>query len=274
MRYIQFDFATSDENVQGFLIALLGEYEFEGFEETTSSLKAFIPETLFDENVLVEVLNENGLAGLKYQSQVIEERNWNAEWEKNFEPVRIANSVAIRAPFHQPMGARYELIIEPKMSFGTGHHSTTAAVIELMLEDSFQKKSVLDFGSGTGVLSILAEKLGAENILAIDNEQWAYENCKENAGRNDCTKIESVHGDESFIIDDKYDIILANINRNVILQNLKLWASYLKPSGEIIVSGILQNDELIVKSEAARCGLSVKKILDRNGWLAISFSHF
>lgn len=274
MKYVQFEFDTSDENLQGFLVALLSEYNFEGFEETTSSLKAFIPVNLLNIDEIQEVLAANGLEKLKYTSTTIEERNWNEEWEKNFEPVTIANSVAIRAPFHPPIAATYELIIEPKMSFGTGHHFTTAAVIELMLQQQLQGKSVLDFGSGTGILSILAEKLGATNVLAIDNELWAFENCKENAVRNNCSRIEAVHGDENFTIKVKYDVILANINRHVILQNLHVWSEYLKDQGEMIVSGILQNDEAIVKSEAIKCGLSVKKILERNGWLAISFSHF
>ena len=157
------------------------------------------------------------------------------------------------------------------MSFGTGHHATTASMISLMLTEDVAGKTVLDFGSGTGVLAILAEKLKALNITAIDNEEWAYNNCIENIERNNCVTIETIKGDDTYVFDKKFDLILANINRNVILKNLAYWKSLLESNGVLMVSGILLNDENDIINCAVGCGLKVKDKLKNNGWLAISF---
>jgi ribosomal protein L11 methyltransferase len=274
MQYIQYEFFTGNEIEQSWLVSILGDAGFDGFEETTQSLKAFVPASINAEIDVKQILAANEFQHIIFTSELIPEKNWNEEWEKNFEPVLIASRVGIRAPFHSPMGSEFELVIEPKMSFGTGHHATTAAVIGLMLDEDLSGRSVLDFGSGTGVLSILAEKLGASSVLAIDNELWACENCVENAERNNCHKIKGVHGDEKFVFTDKYDVILANINRHVILSNIANWSMLLNPHGLLIVSGILQADEQIVKEEASKNKLAVKKVTELNGWLAISFTHF
>lgn len=258
---------------QAWLISLLSDYSFDGFEETTQSLKAYVISSKVSTQIIEKLLLDNEFSHIRFNVEPIEQKNWNEEWEKNFDPVTIAERIYIRAPFHKPRNSQLEIVIEPKMSFGTGHHATTALVCEMMLDMNFKNKTVLDFGSGTGVLSILAEKLGASDITAIDNEEWAFENCKENAERNKCTKIHAILGNDSHKFDAKFDVILANINRHVILSNIKQWVPLLNISGELIVSGILQNDEQPVRQEAALHGLGVKKILNRDGWIAISFQH-
>jgi len=216
-------------------------------------------------------LYDNELHNLQFSSHPLEDKNWNEEWEKNFEPVVIADKVAIRAPFHQPFKTEFEIIIEPKMSFGTGHHATTASMVEGMLKENFGGKTVLDFGSGTGVLAILAEKLKAKHIVAIDNEEWAYNNCLENVERNNCVCIKTIKGDDTFVFSEKFDIVLAKINRNVICKNISYWKILLNPKSILMVSGILQIDEKDVIGEAHKSGLQIKHIIRNSGWVAITF---
>lgn len=272
MKYTQYEFFTKDELERDWLVSILSDNYFEGFEETNESLKAFVPSENISEVQVRELLHDNDFRELEFESNDIEEKNWNEEWEKNFDPVTIAKRVGIRAPFHKEMGTEYELVIEPKMSFGTGHHSTTALVIEQMLNEVFDGKSVLDFGSGTGVLAILAEKLKAAKIVAIDNEQWAYENCIENAERNGSVNIECIHGDDSHTFNEQFDIVLANINRHVILKNIGTWSGYVKQDGLMITSGILQADERDVVLAAREAGLKKKETMHHEGWIAISFT--
>lgn len=272
MKYTQYEFFTKDELQRDWLISILSDCHFEGFEEANESLKAFVPSDKITEVQVRELLYDNDFTEIEFECHDIEEKNWNEEWEKNFDPVTIAKRVGIRAPFHKELGTEYELIIEPKMSFGTGHHSTTALVIELMLKENFDGKTVLDFGSGTGVLAILAEKLKAAKIVAIDNEQWAYENCIENAERNGSVKIECIHGDDSHTFSEQFDVVLANINRHVILKNIGTWSGYVKQGGLMITSGILQADEKDVVAAAEQTRLKKKETLLHEGWIAISFT--
>jgi ribosomal protein L11 methyltransferase len=271
MSWLVYEFVSSDENEREFLMSLLAESGFDSFEETTSSVKAYVQNGVVTDIGVREVLYDHDLKDIQFQKYELENKNWNEEWEKNFQPVLIAGQVAIRAPFHEPMEAGYEIVIEPKMSFGTGHHETTALVIELMLAEEFKDKNVLDFGSGTGILSILASKLGAHSVLAIDNEEWAFNNCLENTERNSVVNVKAIFGDESFMFTELYDIVLANINRNVILANLKDWRKLMHKNGVMIVSGILIADETDILDEAKRNGLQSKQILRRNGWMAIAF---
>jgi len=273
MIYSVYEFYTTDEIERSWLISLLSDYGFDGFEETNESLKAFASGTKADEQLIKKILNDNDFKHIQYTASQLENKNWNAEWEKNFEPVVVNNRVAIRAPFHSQFHTEYEIIIEPKMSFGTGHHATTASVIELMLRENFVHKTVLDFGSGTGVLAILAEKLKADNIVAIDNEEWAYKNCLENIERNHCVKVNALSGDDTYLFNTKFDIILANINRNVILQNISKWKDLLNKGGTLIVSGILLSDETDIINQANNLGLLLKHKLKNNGWLAIAFQN-
>jgi ribosomal protein L11 methyltransferase len=270
MNYTVYEFFTKDEIERDWLVSILTDFDFDGYEETGESIKGFVPTGKVNDEKVRGILSDNEFQHIEFSSKQLENKNWNEEWEKNFEPVVAARRVGIRAPFHKPMGTEYEIIIEPKMSFGTGHHATTASMISLMLNEQFEGKTVLDFGSGTGVLAILAEKLKAANITAIDNEEWAFNNCIENTERNQCVLIEAIHGDDSFVFDKKFDIILANINRNVILKNMAYWKSLLNEAGVLIVSGVLQNDENDIIKCAEGCGLKVKDKLKNNGWLAIS----
>jgi len=269
MKYTVYEFFTKDEIERDWLVSILSDHDFDGFEETSAALKAYIPSDKADETQIKKVLADNEFQHLSFSSQQLEDKNWNEEWEKNFEPVVVAEKVAIRAPFHLPFNTEFEIIIEPKMSFGTGHHATTASMVELMLKENFEDKSALDFGSGTGVLAILAEKLKAAKITAIDNEEWAYNNCIENIARNHCVKINAIYGDDSFRFEEKFDIILANINRHVIVKNLSNWKKLLKENGWLMVSGILLSDEAEILQEAEAQNLKVKDKVKNNGWLAI-----
>jgi len=272
MKYTQYEFYTTDEVERNWLISILADYGFEGFEETMASLKAFVPNDELPAKGVKAILAENEFAHIEFDSEELEEKNWNEEWEKNFEPVVIADKVGIRAPFHEALNTPFEIVIEPKMSFGTGHHATTALMVELMLDMDLANLSVLDFGSGTGVLAIMAEKLKAAKIVAIDNEEWAYKNCIENTERNGCVNIECLHGDDTHVFAEKFDVILANINRNVILANAGSWAQLLKPKGKMLVSGILLNDEADIIAEAAKHGLLKQDVRRNNGWISILFS--
>jgi len=274
MNYNQFEFAIKDEDRRQWLIALLSEFGAEGFEEKTSTVTAFAPAEDLDENRVQLILDENDLGDIQFTVTVIEPQNWNATWEQQFEPVFIAdNKVGIRAPFHEPLDTEIELIIEPKMSFGTGHHATTASMIQLIMGIDHKGKNVFDIGSGTGVLAIVAEKLGAESILALDNEEWAYENAIENAQRNGCSKIEVTRADASELPDRKFEIVYANINRNVILDNIGKWKANIAEGGLLLVSGFLEADVTAVVDAAKEHGLTVVEKIVENGWVAISFTN-
>ena len=265
---IQYEFFTKDESKRDFIISLLPEVGFDGFEELNGSVKAFVPKDAYDEAVLKDILKVNELGDIEYQCTTIQPQNWNEQWEKSFNPLLIAERVSIRAPFHERQPAEYELIIEPKMSFGTGHHPTTALMIEQMLAIDMKDMVIADFGSGTGILAILAEKLGAASILAVDNEEWAVENSKENLVRNNATKVMVLLGD-SMDSSEKFDILLANINRNVIMKCLPSWREVLKPGGILIVSGILVTDTTDISDMAVRSGFSIGTLLMQDGWVSI-----
>jgi ribosomal protein L11 methyltransferase len=271
MDHIQYEFFTREESLRDFIISLLPEVGFEGFEETPDSVRAFIPGPALVHEHVLDILKQNELDHIEYQCSNIKQQNWNEQWEKSFNPLLIAEKVSIRAPFHDPLPAEHELIIEPKMSFGTGHHATTALMIEQMLDIPMKGLDVVDFGSGTGVLAILAERLGAKHIVAIDNEEWAVENCRENIERNHSEKIEVIFADTMGIVTQTFDIMLANINRNVIMKNLESWGTFLKPGGVLLISGILVTDTKDVADLAASLGFELSRQLTRDGWVSICF---
>lgn len=265
--YIQIEIISPLEQEQkDILIAVFSGMGFTGFEEERKSLKAFVPQQDFDEASVIDYCEINNIEFVK---SVIEERNWNEEWEKNFEPVIVDDYCAIRADFHAPIkNIKHEIIITPKMSFGTGHHATTYMMIQAMQQLDFTNKSVFDFGTGTGVLAILAEKEGAESIVAIDNDEWSIENAKENLERNSCRKIKLYRADE--INEQKqFDIILANINRNVILHYLPAMKQHLATDGVLLLSGLLQTDKDIILAEAAKNNLKNTSELERNSWICL-----
>ncbi|RTL56205.1 MAG: 50S ribosomal protein L11 methyltransferase [Sphingobacteriales bacterium] len=268
-KYIQvkIDNTTAEQNE--ILIALLSENSYDGFEEGDNSLTAFISETDFNEESLKETLQSFQLI---FTKEIIAEKNWNEEWEKNFEPVLVDDFCAVRASFHQPIThVQNEILITPKMSFGTGHHATTYMMMKSMEAIVFNGKSVLDFGTGTGVLAILAEKLGATAIYAIDNDEWSINNGKENIDNNHCTNIR-IEQKDNLNETGKYDIILANINRNVLLDNMQSIASSVKTNGIVLMSGFYDEDLTTLLESANKFGLRFVSKMEKNKWDCAKFT--
>jgi ribosomal protein L11 methyltransferase len=266
MKHIEIKITTSSAEQNEILIALLADIGFEGFEENENDLKAFVPQTKFDKETLDAVAGSNNLP---YTVTVIEQQNWNAQWESSFDPVVVNNFAAVRAGFHQPVkNVQHEIIITPKMSFGTGHHATTYLMMEQMSQLIFTDKSVLDFGTGTGVLSILAKKMGASAITAIDNDDWSIENAKENIITNNSRNI-LLQKAASIPLNQKYDIILANINLNVILQNMPLIAKACKPGTKILLSGFLITDEIQVRASLTENGIIFTSFTHQKDWICV-----
>lgn len=272
---IKIEFSTP-EPWKDIFTSLLGEAGCDSFidGENDHILLCYIKEQLFDEQQIRDILDHHGFdVHLTYQFNTIEEQNWNAVWESNYTPVFIADQCYIRAPFHQPNpNVAHEIIIEPKMSFGTAHHETTSMMIEYLLEDDFQGKDVLDMGAGTGVLAILAHQRGAKHIVAIDNDPWAYENNLENNERNQTTDIIVKLGDANAIGDETFDCIIANINRNILLADMHLYAKSLRHGGCIYFSGFYQGIDLEkIKDKAATLGIHFMSNKEKNNWVAAKF---
>ncbi len=256
-------------------IARLGEIGFESFEENDAGFKAYIGASDFNENLLNEVFSPEGdteRPEIDYEFVKIDGQNWNQVWESNFEPVLIGNVCYVRAPFHAPMpGVELELVIEPKMSFGTGHHETTSLMAEWLLEDEFDGKAVLDMGCGTGMLAILAALKGAKQVTAIDNHIFAYENSIENAQRNNTPWVDVIHGDASVLGKETFDIIIANITKNVLLQDMKKYVSVLNPGGVLLLSGFLEKDKNEMVAFVTDLGLKFSGQKKKKDWLALRF---
>ena len=259
------------------LTAELSQYGYDTFMETDEGLCAYITDDIFSEPDLQAVLDKyRETAGeINYTIEKIEKKNWNEEWEKNFEPLIIASTCSVRASFHpQPEGIAYDIVINPKMSFGTGHHETTTLMIENQLEVNHAGKRVLDMGCGTAILAILACKLGAAGVLAVDIEDWTVDNARENANLNGCPGIEVRLGDAAVIQEEQpFDIILANINRNVLLADLPVYAQILAPGGTLIMSGFYTEDLPLIKEKAASVGLTFKNNLIKNNWVSVVFEN-
>lgn len=265
MKHIQLEI-VANEYQQEELIALLDEFHPSGFEQTDEKLKAYFEEEGFDRDAVMQVIS-----GYDYNVGTLEEQNWNALWEQNFQPVIVDDFCAVRAHFHQPIPhVAHEIIITPKMSFGTGHHATTYMMMQQMRHIDFTNKTVFDFGTGTGILAILAEKLGAEKITAIDVDDWSIENAKENFQRNDCRKIEVTLSSQ--LPKEAFDIILANINRNVLLDYMEALSAIIKPGGTVLLSGLLAADETDIRKAAEKQGLLFHKKEEKNGWISLLFS--
>lgn len=268
-KHIEVHFLNVNASLQEIFIAQLADAGYEGFEQGLDFLKAFIAETNFNESVLHEIANP-----ITYSMQVrtVEPQNWNEEWERSFTPVIIEDFCAIRASFHPPVpNVEHQIIITPKMSFGTGHHATTSQVIQLMGKINFQNKDVFDFGTGTGVLAILAEKLGARDVLAIDNDAWSIRNAQENIEANLCHKITLQPG-EGTPTNRNFDVILANINRHVITQELSRMAKQLRKGGVLVLSGLLKEDQPFLLGIASNEQLIVQLQSEKHEWIALSFT--
>lgn len=280
--HIQITFTDLQPEQQEQIIAHLAEAGYDGFQqedisggENENQLKAFIRAGNFDKSLLQELAYKYQL---KFSEEMIPEQNWNASWESDFQPVVIEDLVrkapwlAIRAAFHEPVpGAEHEIVITPKMSFGTGHHATTHMMAQQMKEISFAGKTVFDFGTGTGILSILAEKLGAKRITAIDNDDWSITNAAENFEMNNSQKVMLSKADTA-PEGEQYDIILANINKNVILENFASLKAHLGHNGILLVSGILTEDEHDMVKEAGRHGLNPDGKAGRDNWICLRFN--
>lgn len=258
----------TNSNTQELLIAQLSEAGFDGFEQTDTELIAYIGASEYSSANLQLILKKYDVT---YTESIISKTNWNEVWESNFQPIQIGNRLGVRANFHPPFeGVEREIVITPKMSFGTGHHATTSLVMEMMLERDYQNASLLDFGSGTGILAILAYQMGASDILAIDNDEWCVENARENCVVNQANSIEILLSDQPDT-GRTFDKILANINRHILLEHLPNLTNLLNRGGELIISGILVSDELELVMVCEALGLQHTERWDRNGWLALSF---
>jgi ribosomal protein L11 methyltransferase len=267
MNYLQFDFEVEPGEEQEKLVALLSEQGFEGFEEEAQCLKAFIDENQFKQEEFSRVIDL--FEKMDYQLYIVENINWNKQWEEGFQPVQVNDFVGIRASFHAPLPeVAHEIIITPKMSFGTGHHATTFLMIQQMQELDCKGKSVLDFGTGTGVLAILASKLGASDVFAIDYDEWSIVNTHENIEQNGCSNIRVAQLD-TIPADQKFNIILANINLNVILPNFKSMVSASIPGAYILLSGFLIENESLVIESLVQSGLQYVSTLQRGGWILV-----
>lgn len=253
------------------ITALLAELGFDSFTDISEGLTAYIPTHLYDDADLKGFFNDLALdVKAVYTVQHIDDQNWNKQWESNFEPITVENLCRIRAPFHKPHeGFELEIIIEPKMAFGTGHHQTTWLMTREIFSLDIEGKSVLDMGCGTGILAIVAEKLGAANVKAIDNDSWAYENAKENVAANNCFKIDVVLGDAAAIGNLKFDVILANINLNILLNDMAQYVQSLTPNGELIMSGILTSDITTIEQAAKQHGLTIIHSKTKNDWALV-----
>lgn len=268
MSYIQASFSHLSADKRELLIALLSENGFEGFEETDDTLSAFAPASAFDDNSLKNIAES---MKVEYSITHLPDTNWNQVWESNFEPVTVGDFCAVRADFHAPVShVEHEIIINPKMSFGTGHHATTYMMIDQMKSISMQRQKVLDFGTGTGVLALLAAKCGASEVTAIDNDEWSIANAGENFKLNNIECITLLHAD-SVHSGEHFDVILANITRNVILDNFGSFVEHLAAGGTLLLSGLLEDDAKYIVEAASRYRLVRLNKVQRDKWICIKF---
>jgi ribosomal protein L11 methyltransferase len=276
MNYYELFFTTivTEDYQQDLLINALGQIGFDTFEEVEFGFKAYIPTDDFDKTMLDEVLdNYRDMFTFSYDITLIPQKNWNEVWESNFEPIIIKDKIYVRATFHAPGPEfAYEIIIDPKMAFGTGHHQTTSMMLEMLLENDMTGKKVLDMGCGTGILAIMASKSGASEITAIDYDPVCFESTIENSQLNKIFNVQTLNGSKDAIPDEQFDVILANINRNILLDQLKRYSEVLKPDGELYMSGFYETPDLdMIMDEARKYG--IKYIIHKinNGWVAAKF---
>ena len=254
------------------LVAELGELPFESFVESEFGVTAYIQKQLWSESILddVQILHSPEFV-ISYTVEEIEQVNWNEEWEKNFEPINVDGICHVRAPFHPKTDAQFDIVIEPKMSFGTGHHETTHMMIQHLLGMDVSGMKTLDMGCGTAILAILAEMKGAKPIDAIDIDNWCYLNSIENAERNNCKNITVYEGDAALLKDKKYDLIIANINRNILLNDMQSYVDCLLPNGTILFSGFYEEDIPFINASCVEKGLTYVKKLERNNWVSLKY---
>jgi len=271
--YISYTFIVDPkEPATEILIAELGFAGFESFVENDHGVVAYIQQKDWSDHILdnINILSSEEFS-ISFKKEVIEQTNWNKEWERNFNPIQVDGLVSIRAPFHDNPHLQYDIVIEPKMSFGTGHHETTHMMIQHLIDLDLHHKKVLDMGCGTGILAIFAEIKGAKPIEAIDIDNWCYQNSLENCDRNQCKHIIVYEGNASLLKNKKYDLIIANINRNILLNDIQIYAGCLEENGVLLLSGFYKEDIPIIKAETSKYKLRLEKIIERNNWVAVKF---
>jgi|WetSurMetagenome_2_1015567.scaffolds.fasta_scaffold00524_4 ribosomal protein L11 methyltransferase len=263
----------ADQEKRDIAVALLADIGYESFSDTQTGVTAYISSSLFSDEALTAcgIYNLPVLSGIVISNKPIERVNWNEEWEKNFQPVIIAEKCSVRAPFHpKPQNVDFDIVIEPKMSFGTGHHQTTALMTELLIGTDVKGLKVLDMGCGTGLLAILSSMKGASEVSAVDIDEWACINTIENCLVNNCN-INVRQGDILTVAGEKYDLILANITRNILIENMATLSSCLNPSGRLFLSGFYNDDITEIEKATYAAGLMPGKVLSRDEWCAASF---
>jgi len=272
MNYFKYTFSFSEEDVSGeIVIAYLSEFSFESFIQGDGAIEAYMPENEdLDEHQLTITLKDVG-SKIEFQKELIKDENWNAKWEADYPVVTIDKDLIVRAPFHELSEPySYDIQIQPKMSFGTGHHETTFLMLKFLLAADVSNKCVLDMGSGTGVLAIAAEKMGAKSVYAVDVEDWAYENTIENIELNSA-HVDVNKGDVRAIKGRSFDIILANINKNVLLSDMRDYLESLILNGSLYLSGFFGTDVDDIKSKAEELGLKLESVKEKSTWAAMHF---
>ena len=273
MNYIEYNFTVFPTEMGAeILMAELAEVGFDSFEDTPTGIKAYIPKDSWNEQILQDIyLLINPEFTISYQITEIEQVNWNEEWEKNFSPIVVEDLCTVRANFHPVPNTRYDIVITPKMSFGTGHHETTYMMLQQLLPLSLEDTKVLDMGCGTGILAIMAALRGARDITAIDIDPWCVENATENVQQNNCSFITIKEGDVSLIAGEQYNLILANINRNILLSDIPAYTQALLPQGLLLVSGFYEEDLPAIKEKCQEVGLTYLSHIERNRWVSAKF---
>lgn len=272
--YLEYIFTiTPKEPATEILIAELGNIGFESFVENENGVVAYVQKEMNNTHLLANIfiLNSDEFV-ISYTKKEIAQTNWNAEWEKNFTPIQVDDLVSVRAPFHNNPNLKYDIVIEPKMSFGTGHHETTHMMIQHLLKLDLKNKKVLDMGCGTGILAIFAEMKNAQPIDAIDIDNWCYLNAVENVRRNNCNDISVFEGDASLLIGKKYDLIIANINRNILLKDMQTYANCLNDKGVLLLSGFYKEDIPVIDIEVIKYQLKLETFIERNNWVALKYN--
>lgn len=255
------------------MMAELAELGFESFVETDEGLEAYIQEDIFNDLHIKKMLESYAeRTAISYAFKQIAKQNWNEEWEKNFQPISIGNYIYVRADFHETQPSfLYEIIITPKMSFGTGHHETTSMVMEHQLTIDHKDKKVLDVGTGTGILAVLASKLGATHISAFDIDEWSVENTIENIALNNAPNIAVRLGTIENEPQEKYEIVLANINRNILLQQIPAYSTFMTNGASLVISGFYEADIVDIQAVAESVGLKKVAQLSKNQWASVVF---